>query len=207
MSHNALAAPETAPLPPTVAAAAEPGMHVGRAIAVSLELHGIDRVFTIPGESYLAVLDGLRDSPIHNIVCRHEGGAAYMADAYGRASSTVGVAMVTRGPGAANAFVAIHTAWQDASPMVLFVGLIPTPDRDREAFQEFDPRAWFSTQTKRVLVLDSPERARPCCYIHWRAAERQIPAAYELAVLSYRDASPRHCLTKLKHRSITLRPL
>lgn len=133
--------------------------HVGRAVTVSLERHGIDRVFTVPGESYLAVLDGLHDSTIQNVVCRQEGGAVYMADAYGRATGTVGVAMVTRGPGAANAFVGIHTAWQDASPLILFVGLIPTADRDREAFQEFDVKAWFGTQAKRVLVLDVPERA------------------------------------------------
>ncbi|GAA1322695.1 thiamine pyrophosphate-dependent enzyme [Leucobacter albus] len=133
--------------------------HVGLAIARSLERHGVDRVFTVPGESYLAVLDGLYDTAIHNVVCRQEGGAAYMADAYGRATGSVGVAMVTRGPGAANAFVAVHTAWQDAAPLVLFVGLIPAPDRDREAFQEFDPRAWFGSQAKRVFVLDAPERA------------------------------------------------
>ena len=133
--------------------------HVGLAIAHSLELHGVDRVFTVPGESYLAVLDGLHDTDIHNVVCRQEGGAAYMADAYGRATSSVGVAMVTRGPGAANALVAVHTAWQDASPLVLFVGLVPVPDRDREAFQEFDPRAWFGSQAKRVLILDNANRA------------------------------------------------
>ena len=133
--------------------------HVGAAIAQSLELHGIDRVFTVPGESYLAVLDGLHDSPIHNVVCRQAGGAAYMADAYGRTTGSVGVAMVTRGPGAANAFVAVHTAWQDAAPLVLFVGLVPVRDRDREAFQEFDPRAWFGSQAKRVLILDAPDRA------------------------------------------------
>ena len=133
--------------------------HAGRAIAESLVRHGVDRVFTVPGESYLAVLDGLYDTDIRNVVCRHEGGAAYMADAYGRSSGAVGVAMVTRGPGAANALVAVHTAWQDASPLVLFVGLVPVGDRDREAFQEFDPRAWFGSQAKRVLVLDAPDRA------------------------------------------------
>ena len=142
----------------TVARTAPEG-HVGLAIARSLERHGIDRVFTVPGESYLAVLDGLLDTSIHNVVCRQEGGATYMADAYGRSTASVGVAMVTRGPGAANAFVAVHTAWQDASPLVLFIGLVPVPDRDREAFQEFDPRAWFGSQAKRVLILDSPERA------------------------------------------------
>lgn len=138
---------------------ATPVGHVGLAIARSLELHDIDRVFTVPGESYLAVLDGMHDTGIHNVVCRQEGGAAYMADAYGRAQGKTGVAMVTRGPGAANALVAVHTAWQDASPLVLFIGLVPVPDRDREAFQEFDPRAWFGSQAKRVFILDNADRA------------------------------------------------
>ncbi|MFG6303082.1 thiamine pyrophosphate-dependent enzyme, partial [Corynebacterium hesseae] len=105
------------------------------------------------------VLDGLYDSPVEAIVCRHEGGATYMAEAHGKATGQPGVAMVTRGPGAANAYVGIHTAWQDATPLVLFVGLIPTSDRDRESFQEFDPKAWFGTQAKQVFVLDDPERA------------------------------------------------
>ena len=82
-----------------------------------------------------------------------------MAEAHGKFTGEPGVAMVTRGPGAANAYVAIHAAWQDATPMVLFVGLIPVADRMRESFQEFDPNAWFGTQAKRVFVLDEASRA------------------------------------------------
>lgn len=133
--------------------------HVGAAIAESLAAHNVTRAFLVPGESFLPVLDGLYDSPVEAIVCRHEGGATYMAEAHGKATGQPGVAMVTRGPGAANAYVGIHTAWQDATPLVLFVGLIPTSDRDRESFQEFDPKAWFGTQAKQVFVLDDPSRA------------------------------------------------
>lgn len=133
--------------------------HAGQAIVDSLESHGVERVFAVPGESYLSVLDGLYASSIDVVVCRHEGGASYMAEAHGKFTGSLGVAMVTRGPGAANAFVAVHAAWQDATPMVLFVGLIPIADRWRESFQEFDPHAWFGTQAKKVMVLDEPSRA------------------------------------------------
>ncbi|MDK8685456.1 thiamine pyrophosphate-dependent enzyme [Corynebacterium pseudodiphtheriticum] len=133
--------------------------HVGTAIARSLELHDVPRIFQVPGESFLPVLDGLYESSIDTVVCRQEGGACYMAEAHGKATGQPGVAMVTRGPGAANAFVGIHTAWQDATPLVLFVGLVPTSDRDRESFQEFDIKAWFGTQAKRVYVLDDASRA------------------------------------------------
>jgi len=133
--------------------------HAGQAIVDSLALHGVKRVFAVPGESYLAVLDGLHGAAIGTVVARHEGGAAYMAEAHGKFTGEPGVAMVTRGPGASNAYVAVHTAWQDGTPMVLFVGLIPVADRMRESFQEFDPNAWFGTQAKRVFVLDEPGRA------------------------------------------------
>ncbi|ERJ47237.1 hypothetical protein N579_00630 [Corynebacterium pseudodiphtheriticum 090104] len=99
--------------------------HVGTAIARSLELHDVPRIFQVPGESFLPVLDGLYESSIDTVVCRQEGGACYMAEAHGKATGQPGVAMVTRGPGAANAFVGIHTAWQDATPLVLFVGWYP----------------------------------------------------------------------------------
>ncbi|GAB2732519.1 thiamine pyrophosphate-dependent enzyme [Sinomonas soli] len=133
--------------------------HAGQAIVESLALHGVRRVFAVPGESYLAVLDGLHGSGIETVVARQEGGAAYMAEAHGKFTGQPGVALVTRGPGAANAYVAIHSAWQDGTPMVLFVGLVPIADRMRESFQEFDPNAWFGTQAKRVFVLDEPGRA------------------------------------------------
>lgn len=133
--------------------------HVGTAIAESLEAHGTTRAFLVPGESFLPVLDGLYNSPVQAIVSRQEGGASYMAEAYGKATGEPGVAMVTRGPGASNAFVGVHTGWQDGTPMVIFIGLIPFSDRDRESFQEFDPKAWFGTQAKQVFVLDDPKRA------------------------------------------------
>ncbi|MET1154676.1 thiamine pyrophosphate-dependent enzyme [Arthrobacter sp.] len=131
----------------------------GHVIVDSLIAHGVERTYVVPGESYLEVLDGLHNSTIDTIVCRHEGGAAYMAEADGKMNQRPGIAMVTRGPGAANAHVGLHTAWQDSTPMVLFVGLIPFEHRDREAFQEFDIKSWFDTGAKRVMVLDHPERA------------------------------------------------
>jgi acetolactate synthase-1/2/3 large subunit len=131
----------------------------GHVIVDSLVAHGVKRTYVVPGESFLDVLDGLHDSPIETVVCRHEGGAAYMAEADGKMNQIPGVAMVTRGPGAANAHIGVHTAWQDSTPMVLFVGLIPFGHRDREAFQEFDIKAWFNTSAKRVMVLDHPNRA------------------------------------------------
>ncbi|GAA4283882.1 thiamine pyrophosphate-binding protein [Brevibacterium daeguense] len=131
----------------------------GHMIVKTLEAHGVERAYVVPGESYLDVLDGLHDSSIETIVCRHEGGAAYMAEADGKLKTIPGIAMVTRGPGAANAHVGLHTAWQDSTAMVLFVGLIPFEHREKEAFQEFDPKAWFDTGAKRVMVLDHPERA------------------------------------------------
>ncbi|MGO1319765.1 MAG: thiamine pyrophosphate-dependent enzyme [Galactobacter sp.] len=131
----------------------------GHLIVDSLVAHGVERAYVVPGESYLDVLDGLHNSSVETVVCRHEGGAAYMAEAEGKLNQLPGIAMVTRGPGAANAHVGLHTAWQDSTPMVLFVGLIPFEHRDREAFQEFEPKAWFESGAKRVMVLDHPERA------------------------------------------------
>src|SRR5699024_5680169 len=97
---------------------ARPGTpSAGHMIVRSLEQHGVERVYVVPGESYLDVLDGLHGSSIQTVVCRHEGGAAYMAEADGKMSNIPGVAMVTRGPGAANAHVGLHTAWQDSTPM------------------------------------------------------------------------------------------
>ncbi|MCP1387655.1 thiamine pyrophosphate-binding protein [Corynebacterium sp. TA-R-1] len=144
--------------------------HVGEAIVKTLEAHGVKRAFLVPGESFLAVLDGLHDSPVDAIVCRHEGGASFAAEAHGKATGEAGVCMVTRGPGAANAKIGLYTAWQDETPMVLFVGLVPTADRYRESFQEFDVNAWFGDIAKGVYVVDAPERA-----------SRIVAAAFHLA--------------------------
>lgn len=134
-------------------------LSAGHLIVEELEAHGVTRTYLVPGESFLDVIDGLRDSSITPIVCRQEGGAAYMAVAEGRMTGVPGIAMVTRGPGAANVKVGVHTAFQDATPLVVFVGLIPTNHRGRESFQEFDLNGWFSSTAKKVLTLDDPDKA------------------------------------------------
>ena len=134
-------------------------LSAGHLLVAQLEREGVRRVYGVPGESFLDVLDGLHDSPISTVVTRHEGGAGFMALAEGRLTGLPGVAMVTRGPGAANAFIAVHTAYQDATPMLLFVGLVPVPDRGRESFQEFDLTGWFGSTAKKVVMLDDPTSA------------------------------------------------
>ena len=132
--------------------------HGGKILADQLARRGVRRVFSVPGESFLAALDGLYDSGIANIVCRQEGGAAMMAEAYGKLTGQPGVAFVTRGPGATNASAGIHIAHQDSTPMVLFVGQISTEHRDREAFQEVDYRAMFAPLAKWVAQVDHTDR-------------------------------------------------
>ncbi|WP_405987958.1 thiamine pyrophosphate-dependent enzyme [Streptomyces sp. NBC_00986] len=134
-------------------------LSAGHLLVAQLEREGVRRVYGVPGESFLDVLDGLHDSPISTVVTRHEGGAGFMALAEGRLTGLPGIAMVTRGPGAANAFIAVHTAYQDATPMLLFVGLVPVPDRGRESFQEFDLTGWFGSTAKKVVMLDDPTAA------------------------------------------------
>lgn len=131
----------------------------GHLIVDQLAAGGVRRLYCVPGESYLDILDGLYDAPVEAVVCRQEGGAGFMALAESRLTGVPGVAAVTRGPGAANAFIAVHTAWQDRTPLLLIVGLVPVTHRNREAFQEFDPAGWFGSTAKKVLVLDDPETA------------------------------------------------
>ena len=132
--------------------------HGGRILADQLAIHGVERVFSVPGESFLAALDGLLDVGIDNVGCRHEGGAAMMAEATAKLSGRPGVAFVTRGPGATNASAGIHVARQDSTPMVLFVGQIERGHRDREAFQEVDYRAFFGPIAKWVAEIDQTAR-------------------------------------------------
>ncbi len=134
------------------------GRHGGRLLVEQLKAHGVRRVFSVPGESYLAVLDGLYASGIQNIVCRHEGAAAMMAEATGKLTGQPGVAFVTRGPGATNASAGVHVARQDSTPMVLFVGQIARAHRDRDAFQELNYRAVFGTMAKWVAEVDDTDR-------------------------------------------------
>jgi len=132
----------------------------GHIVADALLGQGVDTVFGVPGESYLAVLDGLyrhRDR-VRFVVCRQEGGAAYMADAYAKLTGRTAVVMVTRGPGASNASVGVHAAFQDSVPMVVLVGQVGTDFVDREAFQEIDYRRMFGQMTKWVAQIDRIER-------------------------------------------------
>ncbi|EKF43429.1 thiamine pyrophosphate-binding protein [Nitratireductor indicus] len=130
----------------------------GQLIVDCLEANGVDRVFSVPGESYLAVLDALHDSNIRNIVCRQEGGAAMMADCHGRLTGKPGICFVTRGPGATNASPGIHIAMQDSIPMILFIGQIASHAREREAFQEVDYRAFFGPIAKWATEIEDASR-------------------------------------------------
>ncbi|MBT7361986.1 MAG: thiamine pyrophosphate-binding protein, partial [Rhodospirillaceae bacterium] len=126
----------------------------------TLVLHGVDTVFCVPGESYLAALDALYDvrDSVRVITCRHENGAAYAAEAYGKLTGKPGIAFVTRGPGACNASIGVHTALQDSSPMILFVGQVPREFRRREAFQEIDFEAMFAPVAKWAVEVDDAAR-------------------------------------------------
>ena len=130
----------------------------GELIVGALESLGVSRVFCVPGESYLPVLDALHDSEIATIVCRQEGGAAMMAEATGKLGNVPGICFVTRGPGATNASAGIHVAAQDSTPMILFVGQIASSRRHREAFQEVDYQQFLGGMAKWVAEIDSAER-------------------------------------------------
>jgi acetolactate synthase-1/2/3 large subunit len=130
----------------------------GQLIVEALQTHGADRLFCVPGESYLAVLDALHDSPIGVTVCRQEGGAAMMADAYGRLTGRPGICFVTRGPGATNAAAGLHIARQDSAPMILFIGQVQRAAREREAFQEIEYRRMMTELAKWVGEIDCAER-------------------------------------------------
>ncbi|MDC8783775.1 thiamine pyrophosphate-binding protein [Roseateles koreensis] len=121
----------------------------GHALVEALIAQGVDTVFGVPGESYLAVLDGFHEhrEQIRFIACRQEGGAAFMAEAQGKLSGRPGICFVTRGPGATNASIGLHTAFQDSTPMILFIGQVASDQRDREAFQEVDYRQMFGPGT------------------------------------------------------------
>lgn len=132
----------------------------GQILADQLAIQGTDTVFCVPGESYLAVIDGLYNhaNSIRMINTRHEGGAANMAEAYGKLTGRPGICMVTRGPGATNASIGLHTAFQDSTPMILFVGQVGRDAIDREAFQEMDYRRVFGEMAKWVAEIEDARR-------------------------------------------------
>jgi acetolactate synthase I/II/III large subunit len=120
-----------------------------------LVVHGVETTFCIPGESYIAVLDALHDAPIRLVVARHEAGAANMADAYGKLTGRPGICFVTRAPGATHAAVGVHAAYQDSTPLILFVGQVPRGHRGREAFQELDYGRMFGEMAKWVVEVEA----------------------------------------------------
>ena len=128
----------------------------------SLITHGADTAFGVPGESYLAVLDAMHDveDKLKFIICRQEGGAANMADAYGKLTGRPGICFVTRGPGASNAAVGIHTAFQDSTPLILFIGQVDSEVVEREAFQEVDYRRMYGQMAKWVASIDRADRVQ-----------------------------------------------
>jgi acetolactate synthase-1/2/3 large subunit len=130
----------------------------GQILIDQLVMQGVERVTCVPGESYLAALDALHDTNIDVVVCRAEGGAAMMAEAYGKLTGRPGICFVTRGPGATNASHGVHIAMQDSTPMILFVGQVDSIMREREAFQELDYKAVFGSIAKWAVEIDRPDR-------------------------------------------------
>ena len=156
--------------------------HGGGIVVAQLAALGVERVFSVPGESFLAVLDGLHDARIANVVCRHEGGAAMMAEATAKLTGRPGVAFATRGPGAANAAAGVHVARQDSTPMLLFVGQIDTAHRGREAFQEVDYRAVFGNLAKWAVEIDDPRRLPELIARAWAVATSGRPGPVVVAL-------------------------
>ncbi len=154
----------------------------GELIIEALKVFGVERVFCVPGESYLPVLDALYDSGIATTVCRQEGGAAMMAEAWGKDSGLPGICLVTRGPGATNASAGVHIAAQDSTPMILFVGQIASTRRHREAFQELDYQQFFGGMAKWVAEIDSADRVLEMVSRAWHVATSGRPGPVVLVL-------------------------
>lgn len=155
----------------------------GRLLVDCLIEQGCDRIFTVPGESFLAVLDALHDSPqIETVICRQEGGAAFMACADGAMTGKPGVCFVTRGPGATNASIGAHVAFQDSQPMLLFIGDVDRGMKDREGFQEVDFGTMFAPLAKQVLRIDDPKRIPEYIARAWATAMAGRPGPVVIAL-------------------------
>jgi acetolactate synthase-1/2/3 large subunit len=155
----------------------------GRILVDQLKIQGCDRIFTVPGESFLAVLDALHDTlEIDTIVCRQEGGVAYMADADGKMTGRPGIGFVTRGPGATNASGGVHVAFQDSTPMILFIGDVARGDRDREGFQEIDLPAFFAPIAKWAARIEDARRIPEYVSRAYRVATAGRPGPVVLAL-------------------------
>lgn len=162
----------------------------GRILVDELVRHGVDTAFCVPGESYLAVLDALHDAPVRVITARQEGGAAFMAEAHGKMTGRPGICFVTRGPGATNASIGVHTAFQDSTPMILFVGQVARDQMEREAFQEIDYRRMYGQMAKWVAQIDDARRIPEFVSraFHTATAGRPGPVVLALPEDMLRDA-------------------
>ncbi|HVE49986.1 MAG TPA: thiamine pyrophosphate-binding protein, partial [Casimicrobiaceae bacterium] len=156
----------------------------GELVVASLLAQGATHAFGVPGESYLAVLDALHDveERLRFIICRHEGGAAYMAEAYGKLTGRPGIALVTRGPGASNAAIGIHTAQQDSTPMIVLIGQVGSDFADREAFQEIDYRRMYGSIAKWAAQIDRADRIPEYIARAYRVAMSGRPGPVVLAL-------------------------
>ncbi len=168
----------------TPAQGANAARHGGRILADQLAILGARRIFCVPGESFLGLLDGLFDhrETIEVVTCRHESGAANMADAYGKLTGQPGICAVTRGPGATNASNGIHTAYQDSTPMIVLVGQVATNMMDREAFQEVDYRRMFGEMAKWIAQIDDIRRIPEYLSRAWHVALSGRPGPVVLAL-------------------------
>ncbi|NYT66225.1 thiamine pyrophosphate-binding protein [Alcaligenaceae bacterium] len=135
-----------------------PTRTAAQVLIAQLIKQGVERLTCVPGESYLAALDAMHDTDLDVLTCRSEGGAAMMAEAYGKLTGRPGICFVTRGPGATNASHGVHIAMQDSTPMILFIGQVDRSMREREAFQEIDYKAMFSPISKWVVEIDKADR-------------------------------------------------
>lgn len=156
----------------------------GRILVANLLAQGVDLAFCVPGESYLPVLDALYEAraSLRLIVCRHEGGAAYMGEAYGKLTGRPGIVFVTRGPGASNAAIGIHTAQQDSTPLIVFVGQVGSDFVDREAFQEIDYRRMYGSTVKWATQIDRADRIPEYVSRAFRVATSGRPGPVVLAL-------------------------
>jgi len=154
----------------------------GELVVDALEAHGVTQLFCVPGESYLEVLDALHDSPINATSARQEGGAAMMAEAWGKLHGTPGICFVTRGPGATNASAGIHVAQQDSTPMILFIGQINSQLRHRDAFQEVDYGQYLGSMAKWVAEIDSADRVTEMVSRAWSVATSGRPGPVVLVL-------------------------
>ncbi len=154
----------------------------GQIVVDALLAHGVNTAFGVPGESYLAVLDALHDTNIDYVICRQEGGAAYMAEAWGKLTGAPGICMVTRGPGATNASVGVHSATQGSTPMIVLVGQVATHERGREAFQEIDYRRFYGPICKWATEVESVDELAETIRLAFKIASAGRPGPVVVAL-------------------------